>query len=209
MWRILLAIALLLLALNIREHYVEYQDDKKTVPSVTVPGTTAVWRSKIEAEAPVGANEDDYIPPLKAFYDKVYTPAAIKPTLAQVDAFIKGPDAAAPGVDPNALKKIIVSGFYIDVQKAMEETKADEMAKAKADVESGILEPKDGVDEVRTRTENEYVPADMRPGELPEGVYTPTTQMENPRRPGEHDDNSASWSSTQFYGVCECAKNVL
>jgi len=209
MWVILVAIALLLLALNIREHYVEYQDKEKKVPSVTVPGPTAVWRSKIEAESPVGANEDDYIPALKAFYDKVYTPAAMKPTLAQVDAFVKGPDGSGPGIDTGALKKIIVSGFYIDVQKALEETKADAVEKAKKDLAAGFIEPKDGVDQVRSRTENEYVPADMRPGELPEGVYTPTTQMENPRRPGEHDDNSASWSSTQFYGVCECAKNVL
>ncbi len=91
----------------------------------------------------------------------------------------------------------------------MKPTNEEEIEKAKKDVEAGFIAPKDGVDEVRTRTEGEYVPADMRPGKLPEGVYTPTTQMDNPRRPGEHDDNSASWSSTQFYGVCECAKNVL
>jgi hypothetical protein len=209
MWYILAAVAALLLAMNIREGYVEYQDEKNKVESVTRPELNAVWKSKIEAEAQVGADDSTYLPPLQAFFDKVYHPAQLKPTLGQVEAFMSTPDAAGPGVDPAALKKIIISGFHIDIQKAAQETKKEEIDKANADIKSGVLEPKDGRDEVFTREELTYTPADSRRGQLPEGLYEPTTQQRMPRMSGEYDDHSTSWNSGQFYGVGDQTKNVL
>jgi hypothetical protein len=208
MWYILLGIATFLLAMNIREGYVEYQDDKKKVPSVTKPELNAVWKSKIDAEAPIGADDAAYIPPLQAFY-AIYDKSELKPTLAQVDAFTKSPVAMGPGVDPGALKKIIISGFHIDLQKAKEETKKDEIDKATADIQSGVLEPKDGRDEVFTRVEPSYQAADCRKGQLPEGIYPPTVQYKEPRRPGYYNDHSAGWTSDQFYGVGDQTNNVL
>jgi len=208
MWYILAAVAAFLIALNIREGYVEYQDDKKKVESVTPPALNAVWKSKIEAEAQVGADDAAYIPPLAAFF-AIYQKSAMKPTLAEVDAFTKTPAAQAPGVDPAALKKIIISGFHIDMQKAAQETKKEEIDKAMEDIKSGVLEPKDGRDEVFTREELTYTPADSRRGQLPEGLYQPTTQQRMPRMSGEYDDHSTSWNSGQFYGVGDQTKNVL
>jgi len=215
MWYILAAVAAFLIALNIREAFVEYQDEgkggplSKKVEAVTRPALNAVWKSKIEAEAQVGADDSNYLLPLQAFFDKVYHPAELKPTLAQVESFMSTADAAGPGVDPAALKKIIISGFHIDVQKAAQETKKEEIDKANADIQSGVLEPKDGRDEVFTREELTYLPADSRRGQLPEGLYKPTTQQRMPRMSGEYDDHSTSWSSGQFYGVGDQTKNVL
>jgi hypothetical protein len=214
MWYILAAVAGLLLAMNIREGYVEYQDDgkggqlSKRVESVTRPELNAVWKSKIEAEAQVGADESNYIPPLLAFFE-IYQKSTNKPTLKEVDDFTKTPAASGPGVDPGALKKIIISGFHIDLEKAKEETKQEAIDKASADIQSGVLEPKDGRDEVFTREELEYTPADSRRGQLPEGLYEPTTQQRMPRATGEYDDHSTSWNSGQFYGVGDQTKNVL
>lgn len=209
MWYILAAVAVLLLSINIREGYVEYQDEKNKVEAVTRPALNAVWKSKIEAEAQVGADDSTYLPPLQAFFDKVYHPAPLKPTLAAVEAFMASPDAGGPGVDPAALKKIIISGFHIDVAKAAQETKKEAIDAAKSDIASGVLEPKEGRDEVFVREEETYVPADSRRGQLPEGLYEPTTQQRMPRMSGEYDDHSTSWKSGQFYGVGDQSKNVL
>jgi hypothetical protein len=78
---------------------------------------------------------------------------------------------------------------------------------------STALQPKDGVDEVFVRKEEIYQPADSRKGDLPEGLYAPVDQQEEPRREGIYDDKSTSWSSSSFYSICKpgepCAKNVL
>ena len=214
MWYILAAVAAFLIALNIREGYVEYQDEgkggplSKKVEAVTRPELNAVWKSKIEAEAQVGADESNYIPPLQAFFE-LYKKSKDKPTLEEVDAFTKTPAAMGPGVDPGALKKIIISGFHIDIEKAAQETKKEEIDKANADIQSGVLEPKDGRDEVFTREELTYLPSDSRRGQLPEGLYKPTTQQRMPRMSGEYDDHSTSWKTGQFYGVGDQTKNVL
>ena len=58
-----------------------------------------------------------------------------------------------------------------------------------------------GVDQVRSRKELEYKPADPRKGKLPEGIYKPVSQQEEPRREGTYDDKSTSWTGVRFYGV--------
>lgn len=199
----LLAVALLLFAWTFREEFVD-----KDFP-VTPPKRDSVWLSKIDAEAPIGGNDDDYLKVLDAFYTKVYVPAETKPTDAAVEAFLKSPDANIAGIDPGALRKIIVAGFRIESTKT---AAAREEAQVKFKP-SKALEPKDGVDEVFVRKEDIYQPSDTRKGDLPEGLYAPVDQQEEPRREGIYDDKSTSWSSASFYSICKpgepCAKNVL
>lgn len=169
------------------------------------------WRSKIDAQVPIGANEQDYIKALQAFYDKVYNPATIKPTTADIEAFLSGPDVAGKTVDPGALRKIIAGGFHI--QSGMSAAaKEEQQVRFKP---SKALEPSDGRDEVRTRVEETYRPSDTRIGELPEGKYAPVEQQLKPRRPGESDYKTTGAGSTLFYDVCVetqkpgCEENVL
>lgn len=180
---------------------------KPCIPKLTRPSLEdASWRSKIEAEMPIGQQDSDYVRVLQAFHDKVYKPSASRPTEAQVDAFLKSPDASVAGTSPEALKKIIMSGFRLQsgMTAAAREEKQLVKTGALAGFEGKELEPKMGVDQVRTRTEIPYIPADMRQGELPEGIYSPTKQQTNPRRPGEWDSKSISWTAAQFFGI----KNV-
>lgn len=198
----LIVIAGILMLWNLREHYVDPEF------TVTRPARNSVWLSKIDSEAPIGGNDDDYIRVLQAFYDKVYVPAATKPKDTDVETFLKSSDAAVPGVDPNAIRKIIGTSFHIERTMT---AAAREEAQVKF-TPSKNLEPKLGRDEVYDRTEQIYVPADSRLGELPEGLYAPVEQQETPRREGQWDDRSTSWTDAKFYGVCEggeCAKNVL
>lgn len=197
---ILLLVLLLIWVYN-RETFVD------TESPVTRPERNSVWLSKIDSQAPIGGNDDDYIKVLQAFYDKVYTPATIKPEIAQVEAFLKSPDAQVAGVDTNVLRKIIGAAFR--VQRTASDEKQSSATKFKI---SEAIQPKDGVDEVFVRKENIYSPTDSRLGDLSEGLYAPVEQQDTPRYPGIWDDNSTSWTSTSYYSVCdggECAKNVL
>lgn len=200
----LLAIAFVLFAWSFREYYTDIESPISGRPSLSDP----TWRSKIDAEAPIGGNDADYVRVLQAFHDKVYAPAQTKPTDTDVEAFLKTPDAQVAGVDPNAIRKIIGTGFRIEktlLGSAREEAQI-KFQPTKA------LQPKDGIDEVYTRKENVYVPADKRLGELPEGLYAPVNQYE-PSNPGVFDDKSTSWTQTSFFSVCKegepCAENVL
>lgn len=198
----LIVIALILLACGMREYFVDPDSP------VTRPSRNAVWLSKIDSEAPIGGNDDDYLRVLQAFYDKVYTPAETKPKDTDVELFLKSPDAQVAGVDPNAIRKIIGTSFRIErtLTAAAREEAQVKFQPTKA------LEPKYGRDQVYARTEQIYVPADSRLGELPEGLYAPVKQQPEPRREGDWDDNTTSWTDAKFYGVCEgeaCAKNVL
>ncbi len=199
---ILLGIALLLIVLRSREHYVEISG-----PGVR-PSRTPDWLSKIDAEAPIGANDDDYLAVLQQFYDEVYKPARdANPNVyiddTKVKAFADGVSRA--GVDKEAIRRIITAGFAVQRTGSAAAREQQQIVKtgALAGFEGKNLEPSMGVDEVRTRKELTYLPADMRKGSLPEGIYTPTEQTE-PRREGTYDDKSTSWTQTQFAGV----KNV-
>lgn len=186
----LLAIAFLLLAWSFREHYTDPESPISGRPSMSDPS----WRSKIDAEAPIGGNDEDYIKVLQAFYDKIYLPAQTKPKDTDVEVFLKTADAQVAGVDPNAIRKIIGTGFRIE--KTLPSA-ARESAQIKFQPTSAI-QPKDGVDEVFVRKENTYVPADGRLGELPEGLYAPVNQYE-PRREEAYDERSTSWTKSSFF----------
>lgn len=207
---LLAAIAFLLFAWNYREHYTD-PVYKVTRPSMDDPS----WRSKIDAQAPIEGNDEDYIRVLQAFYDKVYVPSPTKPRDVDVEAFLKSPDATIPFMDPVSLRRIITSAFHIDLSmtSAAREEKQLVTTGALAGFEGKNLEPGDARDEVRTRTESIYVPVDSRKGPLPEGLYAPVMQTE-PRRPGEFNDRTTSWSSVTPMSFCEegdseCVKNVL
>lgn len=208
---ILLGIALLLIVFRYREHYVEISGPGER------PSKTADWLSKIDAEAPIGGNDDDYIKVLQRFYDDIYLPART----ANATAFIKdtqvkqfADSVTTPGVDKDAIRKIITAGFAVERTGSAAAREQEQIVKtgALADFKGLNLQPKMGVDQVRNRTEVDYVPADTRLGKLPEGLYSPVPQQEEPRREGTYDDKSTSWTDTKFYSVCEgeeCAKNVL
>jgi len=170
------------------------------------------WKSKIDAQAPIGANDEDYIKVLQAFYDKVYQPAAVKPTTSELERFLAGPDVSGIPVDTGALRLIIADGFHLDAGKS---AAAKEEAQIKF-TPTKHLQPSDARDEVYTREEEDYRPADTRRGgPLPEGYYAPLIQQGKPRRTGEVEYGSAGKTSTQFYDVCSetktpgCEENVL
>jgi len=221
-----LILFLILAGLTFRESFVDPEFTSTTegaakygvggvgVASGVTPPTleSGAWRSKIDAQVPIGANDDDYIKVLRAFYDKVYSPATIKPTVTQLEAFLAGPDVKGIPVDTNALRLIITDGFHLDAG-------ASAVAKEQAQVKfnpTKNLEVSDGRDEVYTREEKEYEPADIRQGgPVPEGYYAPLIQQGKPRRTGEVEYGSAGKTSTQFYDVCSdtkkpgCEENVL
>jgi hypothetical protein len=178
---ILLGIALMLIFLGYREHYVEIEG-----PGVR-PSKTAEWLSKIDAEASIGANDDEYIRVLQQFYDEVYLPART----ANKDVYIKDTEVKAfadrvsvPGIDKEALGRIITAGFAVQRTGSAAAREEQQLVKtgALAGFEGKNLEPSMGVDQVRSRKEQTYVPADQRRGRLPEGVYSPVPQQEEPRR---------------------------
>lgn len=175
----LLVIALLLHAWSLREGYTDPESP------VTRPQRNAVWLSKIDAEAPIGGNDDDYLRVLTAFYDKVYAPAATKPKDTDVEAFLKTPDAQIPGVDLKALRKIIVAGFDVELTATAAAREEQQLVTtgALAGFKGENLQPSDGVDQVYGHMDEQpYMPADTRKAELPEGLYEPTQQQPRPRR---------------------------
>lgn len=213
----LFAIALLLFALGYREFYTD-PVQPVTRPRMIGDKVAPEWQSKIDAEAPIGGNDRDYLNALQAFYDKVYAPAATKPKDTDVEAFLKTADAQVPGVDPNALRKILVNGFRVELTlpAAAREKNQIKTTGPLAGFTGAELQPTTGRDEVRTRTEEIYTPADSRKGDLPEGLYKPT-QQSYPNKEGLSflDGLTASWGGGSFYSVCDplldemCAKNVL
>jgi len=201
----LLAVALLLFAWSFRETFTDTESPISGRPSLSDPS----WRSKIDAEAPIGGNDEDYVRVLQAFYDKVYEPAETKPRDTDVETFLKTPDAQVAGVDHNAIRKIIGTGFRIE--KTLPSAAREEAQIKFQPTEA--LQPKDGIDQVYNRKENVYVPTDTRLGDLPEGLYAPVNQQPEPRNPGVFDDKSTSWTQSSFFSVCKegepCAENVL
>lgn len=178
---ILLGIALLLLLLRYREHYVEISGPGKR------PERNAEWLSKIDAEAPIGGNDDDYLRVLQKFYDEIYLPArTANPTVFIKDTEVKKFADSTVGVDKEAIRKIITAGFAVERTGSAAAREQEQIVKtgALAGFSGANLQPSMGVDEVRTRTEVDYTPADTRKGKLPEGLYKPVAQQEEPRREG-------------------------
>jgi hypothetical protein len=180
---ILLAIALILILLRYREHYVEISG-----PGAR-PSKTADWLSKIDAEAPIGGNDDDYLKVLQRFYDEIYLPArTANPTIFIDDTRVKSfaDSVTTPGVDKEAIRKIITAGFAVQRTGTAAAREQEQIVKTGALVgfSGANLAPSMGVDQVRNRTEVDYKPADTRKGKLPEGLYSPVPQQEEPRREG-------------------------
>jgi hypothetical protein len=171
-----------------------------------------MWKSKVDSQIPIGANDDDYIKVIRAFYDKVYFPSPTKPTTENIETFLKSPDVAGLPLDTNALRIILATGFHI---QASETAAAKEQRQTKF-TPSKNLEPSMGRDQVFDRTELDYTPADPRAdGPVPEGHYKPIKQQGRPRRLGEPDYQSVGKTGTLFYDVCTeskregCEENVL
>jgi hypothetical protein len=207
---ITIAIGLLVL-MTLREHYVE-RDGPGLRPSFE-GAEGAAWRSKIDAQIPIGGSDDDYMKALQKFYDEIYSPLRTEnktasPKDTQVEAFIDG--LTIPNISKDALRQVILSGFSID-RTGSAAAREEKQVKFKP---SEALEPRDGVDQVYGRRKEEvYVPADKRLGKLPEGIYAATEQTE-PTNEGLWDDKSTSWSPTAFASFCregdlKCAQNVL
>lgn len=197
---ILLAIALFLLFLRSREHYVEIEG-----PGVR-PSRTAEWLSKIDAEAPIGGNDDDYLRVLQQFYDEVYLPARTANKSVYIeDTKVKefADKVSIPGVDKEAIARIITAGFAVRRTGSAAAREEKQLVKtgALAGFEGKNLEPSMGVDEVRTRTEKTYVPADTRKGRLPEGIYTPVPQQEEPRREGIPAQQALDRTDLMYYSL--------
>jgi hypothetical protein len=200
---ILLGIALLLVLVRSREGYVVISG-----PGVR-PSKTADWLSKIDAEAPIGGNDDDYLAVLQQFYDQIYKPARdANPDVFIRDTAVKqfADSVTRPGVDKEAIRKIITAGFAVERTGTAAAREQQQIVKtgALAGFTGANLQPSMGVDQVRSRKEVTYVPADPRLGALPEGLYRPTDQQDEPRREGITDDKSTSWTQAQFASV----KNV-
>jgi hypothetical protein len=208
-WLLLAIAAMLLLLMSLREHYVERVGPGLRPSLEGAEG--AAWRSKIDAQIPIGGSDADYIAALQKFYDEVYKPkrpegSTNSPKDTDVEAFLTS--NSFPNVSKDSLRQIILSGFSIDktISAAAREEKQVKFQPSEA------LEPRDGVDEVYGNRKQEiYIPADPRAGVLPEGIYADTPQTE-PIREGTWDDKSTSWSPAAFASVCEggeCTQNVL
>jgi len=205
---VLVVLAVYLLCIGLRECFVDTEFTNVTRPDSKNGG----WKSKIQAQAPIGANEADYIKSLQAFYDKVYKPAPMKPSTADVEKFLAGPDVVGKPVDTQAMRLIIVDAFHIQSTQTGAQKEKNQI---KFDINPADLEPKNGRDEVRVRTEANYKPSDPVFGKLPEGNYAPVNQQAEPRHPGVSDYKTVGKSSVLFYDVCAdskkpgCEQNVL
>ena len=180
-WILLGLAILLLLLLRFREHYVEISGPGQR------PSRNAEWLSKIDAEAPIGANDDDYLAVLQRFYDEIYLPArTANPNVFIDDTRVKQFADSTTGVDKDAVRKIITAGFAVQRTGSAAAREQEQIVRtgALAGFKGENLAPDMGVDQVRNRTELTYVPADTRKGKLPEGLYKPVAQQEEPRREG-------------------------
>jgi hypothetical protein len=218
---IALSLIILLFVWSIRETFEDTEFKSSGVgvstavqrpPSDTGAPAYQMWKSKVDAQVPIGANDDDYIKVIRAFYDKVYFPSPTKSTVADIETFLKSPDVVGLPLDTNALRKILADGFHI---QPAETAAAREQRQTKF-TPTKNLEPSMGRDQVFDRTELEYRPADPRSdGPVPEGHYAPLKQQGRPRRSGEANYETVGKTGTLFYDVCTeskregCEENVL
>ena len=181
---VLLALAVLVFALNLRESYTD--PESPVNPPVLAPGgmIPADWQSKIDAVAPIGGDDQAYFQAAAAFYTKVYVPAATKPTDRDVEAFLASPDANRPGVELSALRRLLTTAFRVQLSDtaAVREQREAVLTGALAGFAGSNLQPGNARDGVYTRVEQIYTPADDRPSDrAAEGVYEDTEQT-TPRR---------------------------
>lgn len=165
----------------------------------------AAWESKLDAEMPIGANDADYIAVLQRFYDEIYNPLRTTnpdamPKDTDVEVFLN----TVPGnIDKGAIRQTILSGFMIDRTVSASSREEKQLAswapKRAEDADFKNIEPKDGILQTWKKRGEEYIPADKRIGELPEGIYKPTTQQAEPRREGKWEHYN--WSLAMPYGV--------
>lgn len=178
---------------------------KDNAPGMCKPACR-VWESKVTAVAPSNAVVDDYIAVLTAFNDSVYKPATTKPTEAQVDTFLASSAGTVSGVDRSAVKTILMDGFHIEQSgtAAAREEKSQMFKPSDTN-----LAPSMGRDELRTRTEDKYVPANPSTSTVfSEGDYAPVKQSD-PLRPGQWEDGSMMWKGPRPASVCPCAENIM
>lgn len=170
MWWLPLLLLLALLVMTGVERFTEPDGSYAVVTRPTLDPKNTLWSSKILANTPFGTDAVPYITALDAFYDEVYAPAPNRPTEAAVDRFISTP---RPGTDPTTLKTIIMEAFHIDSA-----TSKNESAQTVFEPSAVLLAPQDGVDEVRVREEDEYMPTDTGgPFDVsPLGKLAPTEQ---------------------------------
>jgi hypothetical protein len=188
---VLLGVAVLLFIAN---RFERFEEPAGGFNQVTPPSeTSSIWTSKVRANGPFDADIPSYIKALKSFYDTVYKPSQTRPSESTVDAFVLTP---FPKVDPAVLKTIIMESFHIDsgMTAAAKEQKQVKFAA------SAALEPADGVDEVRVRTEIPVTPADTTGpfDKSPEGVYAPVEKT-IPTHPNTCEGDS--WHKGQFASV--------
>lgn len=196
MWYWIVLILLIFMVVTYRERFVEMvmKDGKWVQAEVPVPSMdSAEWRSKIEAQISLGADESNYIRELKRFYDTEYKPKG-KPKDTDVEAFLQ----TTTNIDKDSLRQIILSGFPIEKTVS---AAAREESQIKIKDIGKHLEPRDGRNETYKRVYPTYVPADTRIGELPEGIYEDVGQQPNPRREGSWDDKSISWTRQSFFSL--------
>jgi hypothetical protein len=185
-WLLGIALAILILSVYfLRERFTD-TEFKVVEPSIS----SAVWRSKISANAAIGADEQAYMNVISKFYTEVYVPAQVKPTTTQLEGFLTNLPPT-PGVDKDILRKILFQGFHIELG----ETAASKEEKQVKFKPSDAIFPKNGVDEVRTRKEETYRPVDTQIGELPEGQYAPVGQSYPINEGTPSDKNRPSFSS--------------
>ncbi len=170
------------------------------------PSKSADWLSKIDAEAPIGGNDDDYLRVLQQFYDEIYLPArTANSTVFIADTEVKSfaDKVTIPGVDKDAIRRIITAGFAVRRSGSAASREQEQIAKTGIfkDFKGENLAPDMGVDQVRSRTEETYVPADTRKGRLPEGLYTPVEQQEEPRREGVPAQQALNRTDLMYYSL--------
>lgn len=182
---VLFALAVLVFALNLRETYVD-PDSPVRPPVLTAGGKIpSDWQSKIDSFSKIDSDDMAYFRAIQAFYTTVYEPAQTKPTDADVEQFLAGTGAAIPGVDPVVLRKLLASSFRVQLTTtgAAREEKELVTTGALAGFTGSNLQPGNARDEVYTRVEDLYLPADTEQSDrAAEGVYS-DTQQTTPRRP--------------------------
>ena len=181
---VLLALALLVFALHMRETYVD-PDSPVNPPALTAGGKIpGDWQSKIDAFSGINTDDMAYFRAIQAFYTTVYQPAQMKPTDADVEQFLAGTGATIPGVDIGILRKLLASSFRVQLTSTAVAREAKETVTtgALAGFTGSNLQPGNARDEVYTRVEPIYTPADPEESDrAAEGVYEDTTQTK-PRR---------------------------
>lgn len=181
---VLLALALLVFALNLRETYVD-PDSPVRPPVLTAGGKIpSDWQSKIDAFAKLTGDDMAYFRAIQAFYTTVYEPAETKPTDRDVEQFLAGTGAAIPGVDPIVLRKLLASSFRVQLTDTAAAREAKEIVTegALAGFTGSNLQPGNARDGVYTRVEDMYLPTDTEKSDrAAEGVYEDTSQTK-PRR---------------------------